>query len=32
MEWTTPGGRRFVTHPWAYDDPAPDATDPPLAA
>jgi hypothetical protein len=34
MEWTTPGGRRFVTHPWAYDDPSPpsDTADPPLAA
>jgi Domain of unknown function (DUF222) len=34
MEWTTPGGRRFVTHPWAYDDPSPPpgTADPPLAA
>ena len=23
MEWTTPGGRRFTTHPWQYDDPLP---------
>ena len=21
MEWTTPGGRRFTTQPWQYDDP-----------
>ncbi len=23
MEWTTPGGRRFMTQPWQYDDPPP---------